>query len=125
MPSASLKLPEPITSEDTSAFPLWAYITILEKAGDSAFNNYLSGARLLLRWFIVGNQAGLSYPQTPDIKIPRLASGYHSLELAKILTGPRRAYSSWEEYIAVLNNTRLAIYYCTLTTRIPSAPRIS
>jgi len=107
-------------SEDTSSFPLWALLILLEKAGDAAFNDYCKGAAIVYSW-LSQDQEAILYPSVaPELSIPRTACGYLSLEVAKILTGDRSKYNNIESYLASLKHKQQAIYFCNLTTRIPT-----
>ena len=100
------------TSEDTSSFPLATYLLILERAGDTAFNNHCAGAKALHHWLTYGQQR-LTLPHPYVREVPRLASGYLTFEIAKVIAGPLRSkqnYKDWLEEVCYIHSSIYTSY---------------
>ena len=98
-------------SSDSNPTPLETYLHILEGAGSASFRDFCKGAKCLHRWLTNNGTVPLVFRYPDTCKVPRLATGYLTYEIAKIIAGPEKDYPSFEVYLKDIDYIVASIHY--------------
>ena len=105
-------------SKDNSPFPLSAYLHLVELAPESTIYPYCRGAKLLFDWLAGKRGEEIEYPPIPhkllSKPVPKLAQGYLTGEIAKILAGKPSSYIDFNAYLRRMTYIHKTIHYINM-----------
>lgn len=110
-----------MNSTAKQSFPLWAFLELVEKAGNEAFINHCEGVRALNQWL----QPQIPLPPLPisEYEIPQILDSYLLQEITKVLVGPATKFKSYEAYCKEFKRIKIAIYHMYILKEFPTVSK--